>query len=41
MSRMALDTLRRYITALGGRMRVVADFEDHDVTVSAAQRDSA
>ncbi|WP_206785455.1 helix-turn-helix domain-containing protein [Amycolatopsis sp. MtRt-6] len=38
---MALDTLRRYITALGGRMRVVADFEDRDVTVSAAQRDSS
>jgi DNA-binding XRE family transcriptional regulator len=38
---MELDTLRRYITALGGRMRVVADFEDHDVTVSAAERGSA
>jgi DNA-binding transcriptional regulator YiaG len=36
---MALDTLRRYIAALGGRMRVVADFDDHDVTVSASQRD--
>jgi DNA-binding XRE family transcriptional regulator len=38
---MELDTLRRYITALGGRMRVVADFDDHDVTVSAAERGSA
>ncbi|OXM70551.1 helix-turn-helix domain-containing protein [Amycolatopsis vastitatis] len=38
---MELDTLRRYITALGGRMHVVADFEDHDVTVSAAERGSA
>ncbi|MFI5584513.1 hypothetical protein ACIA5G_05745 [Amycolatopsis sp. NPDC051758] len=38
---MELDTLRRYITALGGRMRVVADFDDHDVTVSAAQRDDS
>ncbi|SEF29364.1 Helix-turn-helix domain-containing protein [Amycolatopsis pretoriensis] len=36
---MELDTLRRYITALGGRMRVVADFDDRDVTVSAAERD--
>jgi len=36
---MALDTLRRYIAALGGRMRVVADFDDHDVTISASQRD--
>jgi len=38
---MELDTLRRYITALGGRMRVVADFDDHDVTVSVAERGSA
>jgi DNA-binding XRE family transcriptional regulator len=38
---MELDTLRRYITALGGRMRVVADFDDHDVTVSSAQRDQS
>ena len=36
---MELDTLRRYIVALGGRMRVVADFDDHDVTVSTSQRD--
>ncbi|MEU5265073.1 helix-turn-helix transcriptional regulator [Amycolatopsis sp. NPDC021455] len=36
-----LDTLRRYITALGGRMRVAADFEDRDVTVSAVERGSA
>ncbi|WP_439384144.1 helix-turn-helix domain-containing protein [Amycolatopsis lexingtonensis] len=38
---MELDTLRRYITALGGRLRVVADFDDHDVTVSAAERGGA
>ncbi len=36
---MELDTIRRYIVALGGRMRVVADFDDHDVTVSTSQRD--
>lgn len=35
-SQMELDTLRRYIGALGGRMRVVADFDDHDVTISTA-----
>ncbi len=34
---MELDTLRRYISALGGRLRVVADFDDHDVTVSAPE----
>jgi hypothetical protein len=28
---MELDTIRRYIDALGGRMRVIADFDDHDV----------
>ena len=38
---MELDTLRRYITALGGRMRPVADFDDRDVTVSTAERGSA
>jgi DNA-binding XRE family transcriptional regulator len=38
---MELDTLRRYIVGLGGRMRVVADFDDHDVTVSTSQRGSS
>ena len=38
---MELDTIRRYIAALGGRMRVVADFDDHDVTVSTSQKDSS
>jgi predicted transcriptional regulator len=33
---MELDTIRRYIAALGGRMRVIADFDDHDVTISTA-----
>ncbi|UOX87836.1 helix-turn-helix domain-containing protein [Amycolatopsis sp. FBCC-B4732] len=38
---MELDTLRRYISALGGRLRVVADFDDHDVTVSAPAPEAA
>lgn len=38
---MELDTLRRYVGALGGRLRVVADFDDHDVTVSTSERGSA
>lgn len=33
---MELDTIRRYIAALGGTMRVIADFDDHDVTISTA-----
>ncbi|GAA3828540.1 MULTISPECIES: helix-turn-helix transcriptional regulator [Amycolatopsis] len=34
---MELDTIARYVAALGGRLRVVADFDDHDVTVSATE----
>lgn len=33
---MELDTVRRYIAALGGTMRVIADFDDRDVTISTA-----
>ncbi|WP_236796360.1 helix-turn-helix domain-containing protein [Amycolatopsis sp. GM8] len=36
---MELDTIHRYITALGGRMKVIADFDDHDVVVSSSQLD--
>lgn len=39
LGQMELDTIRRYVAALGGRLRVVADFDDHDVTVSANQID--
>lgn len=38
---MEVDTIWRFIDALGGRMRVIADFDDHDVVVSSAQRDGA
>jgi len=34
IGQMEVDTLDRYITALGGRLRFVADFDERDVTVS-------
>jgi predicted XRE-type DNA-binding protein len=41
IGQMEVDTIRRYITALGGRLKIIADFDDHDVTVSTSQRDHA
>ena len=37
VSQMEVDTLSRYITALGGRLKLVADFEDHDVTAPTTE----
>ncbi|MHA6801159.1 helix-turn-helix domain-containing protein [Bounagaea algeriensis] len=34
-----LGTIRRYITALGATLKLIADFEDHDVTVSRSEVD--
>lgn len=39
IERMEVATIRRYVTALGGRLRVVADFDDHDGTVSIVEID--
>lgn len=39
IDQMEVDTIRRYVAALGGKLKIVADFEDHDVTVSTAERD--
>jgi predicted XRE-type DNA-binding protein len=39
VSQMEVDTLSRYVIALGARLRLVADFGDHDVTVSASDID--
>ena len=36
---MEVDTLSRYILALGGWLSLVADFEDHDVDVSTSEVD--
>ena len=33
VGQMEVDTLRRYVMALGGRLKLVADFEDHEVFV--------
>lgn len=35
VGQLEVDTLNRYVTALGGRLKLVADFEDHDVQVFA------
>jgi hypothetical protein len=39
VDQLVIETLDRYITALGGHLRVVADFDDHDVTVSTSEID--
>ncbi|CAL9647903.1 Putative antitoxin HigA2 [Actinosynnema sp. ALI-1.44] len=39
VQQMVVETLERYIAALGGHLRVVADFDDHDVTVSTTEVD--
>lgn len=39
IDQMEVDTIRRYVAAVGGRLKIIADFDDHDVTVSTSQRD--
>lgn len=39
LAQVEVGTIRRYVAALGGRLKLVADFEDHDVTVSTSQLD--
>jgi predicted XRE-type DNA-binding protein len=39
VGQMEVDTLSRYVLALGGRLKLVADFEDHDVNVSTSEVD--
>ncbi|WP_019807253.1 helix-turn-helix domain-containing protein [Saccharomonospora halophila] len=34
VTQMELETIRRYVAALGGRLRLVAGFDDHDEVVS-------
>ena len=34
-----VDTVRRYVAALGGRLRLVADFDDHDVVITEPEMD--
>lgn len=39
IGQMELDTIRRYVMALGGRLHIVADFDDHNEVVSTSQVD--
>ena len=39
IGQMEVETLGRYVLALGGRLRLVADFQDHVVNVSSAEVD--
>lgn len=39
VSQLALDTIRRYVAAVGGRLRVVADFDDHNEVISTSRVD--
>lgn len=39
LDQMELDTIRRYVQALGGELRIVADFEDHNEVISTNQVD--
>ncbi|HVK25280.1 MAG TPA: helix-turn-helix domain-containing protein [Actinokineospora sp.] len=39
IGQMEIDTLSRYINALGGTLKLVADFEDHGITVTAPEID--
>lgn len=37
LDQMEVETIRRYVAALGGHLKIVADFDDHDVNVSTPE----
>jgi predicted XRE-type DNA-binding protein len=39
LGQMEVDTVSRYVAALGGHLKIVADFDDHEVTVSTSEID--
>ena len=39
IGQLEVETLSRYVAALGGHLKIVADFDDHDVTVSTSEVD--
>ena len=39
LSQLEVDTVGRYVAALGGHLKIVADFDDHEVTVSSSEID--
>jgi predicted XRE-type DNA-binding protein len=36
---MEVDTVRRYVAALGGRLRLVVEFDDDDIVISEPEMD--
>ena len=41
VNQLEVDTVRRYVAALGGRLRLVADFDDHDVVITDPEVDKS
>jgi len=39
LGQLEVDTVNRYVEALGGHLRIVADFDDHEVIVSSSEVD--
>jgi predicted XRE-type DNA-binding protein len=39
VNQLEVDTVRRYVAALGGRLRLVADFDDHGVVITEPEMD--
>lgn len=39
LDQMVIGTIQRYVAALGGTLKIVADFEDHAATVSIPELD--
>jgi hypothetical protein len=37
LAQMEVDTLRRYVDALGGQLQIIVDIKDRHVTVSTSQ----
>lgn len=40
LAQMEVDTLRRYVDALGGQLQIIVDFKDRHITVSTSQHGS-
>lgn len=41
VNQLEVDTVRRYVAALGGRLRMVADFADHDVVITEPEMEQS
>jgi transcriptional regulator with XRE-family HTH domain len=40
INQLEVDIVRRYVAALGGRLRLVADFDDHDGVITEPEVDT-